>query len=196
MKIFSTRLDHLFFGFPTLKCDGVQIRIKKQTNLEVAKCSSYKFHQKTAISFQVITDMNDVVVYVSPWFGGASANISQFRLIMSEINVHFVTESDAFLLDGGYQGLNLLKGTALTPWKQPNRHSGQTLSEEQINFNNIQRRYRSGIERTFGEIKNTFLIFYKVFNGTPNRLAELWKFACAIYNCKKRHRMNVTPCVL
>ena len=53
LKIFSTRLDHLFFGFPTLKCDGVQIRIKKQTNLEVAKCSSYKFHQKTAISFVI-----------------------------------------------------------------------------------------------------------------------------------------------
>jgi len=177
---------------PTLKMDGVQIRVRKHASMRNHNCNSFKYRQKTAISFQVATDFNELVVYVSTWFGGGKQDIKQARKILNHMKIECaLKDEDVFLLDCGYQGLKELP--AIIPFKNPSKNSDRTLSLAQTQFNYTQRKYRSGIERTFGEIKNTYSCFGDIFNGSPDRCSELFRLACALYNMRKREQKGLQP---
>jgi len=180
---------------PTLKMDGVQVRVRKHSAMRDANCNSFKYHQKTAISMQVAVDFNDLVVFISTWFGGGKQDITQARKIASELKIEAnLKDEDLFLMDCGYQGFNDLP--KMVPFKTPSKNSNLVLSHDKTQFNYVQRKYRSSIERVFGEIKNAYTCFAGVFNGSPDRCAELFRFAAALINAKKRMSKGMTPVFL
>lgn len=140
-------------------------------------------------------DFNDLIVFVSSWFGGGKHDISQARKIANELKIEAkLQDEDLFLMDCGYQGLQELP--KMVPFKTPGKNSTKVLSYEKTKYNYIQRKYRSSIERVFGEIKNAYACFAGVFQGSPGRCTELFRFAAALNNTKKLINKGMTPIFL
>jgi hypothetical protein len=95
---------------------------------------------------------------------------------------------DVVLADAGYRGLDRLNINVLLPHSKPR---GGQRTVEQIAWNQRQAAIRSRIERLFGKLKNTFVIFLSSFHGHIKRLEQLFRICCAILNEERRIALNL-----
>jgi hypothetical protein len=88
------------------------------------------------------------------------------------------------VMDTGYTGFHHDCGLSVTIIKKKSRGRSLTVAEKSRNFSLAS--LRSKIERVFGALKSKFKIISdtsRPFDGTPEKLHEVFHIVCAIYNC-------------
>jgi hypothetical protein len=169
--------------------DGTQIRFAYQMEHEERDIYlSYKFKQNPAVNLIVATDLDSRVIFVSDGIclfliltkkdhPGRRHDIWALKQCATDLS-HIMSPQDVMLADAGFVGSQKIAAfqgkTILVPFRGD-------LDMTQKAFNETLSGIRSEIERTFGRIKGQFKVF-KLFRGSPRRVARTFKICSAIHN--------------
>ncbi|KAG0245373.1 hypothetical protein BG011_002769, partial [Mortierella polycephala] len=174
----------------TLNLDGHDSRII-HVNADKASLYSYKL-KKSGFRVQVCTDMNNMVLFVSP--PAPCKDYNDGTMLLRTGIQNKIHKLDCVALDGGY---NLFIGKLLDSADElqyenfcyPIRKTrGIAMTEEEKSYNEIFGSFHSHIESYFGEMQSTFT---KFSHTVVNKVAEKetfgvqYKLACLLMNIKR-----------
>jgi hypothetical protein len=132
-------------------------------------------HKGVVVKYQVCTTLQGTIVSV---FGPYQGRRHDFALWRPPFPVY---EQDLILFDGGYRGL---RGRARLPVRKPVRAN---LNAVQKKYNRGLARYRSRIERVFGNIKGMFVVTKSTLMS-PSTHCLFFKLVCIVQHAVQKHR--------
>lgn len=194
MRILSSRLNNPSpFKHVTLILDGHDSRIEYQNvNIHKKELYSFKF-KKPGIRTQVVSDVNDMILYISNSKYCKNNVDGEMFLKMKLENI--AEKEDCVAFDGGYyyyiepfleEHHDYDYQNFIYPYR---RTRNIQLSNEKIEFNKMFGSYRSKIETIFADIGNKFNKFdnTKTVTKTTNikGFNLQFKVACLLINIKK-----------
>lgn len=185
------------FKHITLLGDGHDSRLNYvNTNIKKEKMYSYKF-KKNGIRTQIITDINDMILFVSK--SNLCSDASDGTMFLNMRLYRKMDEYDVLGIDGGYT-LFVQKIIELCKNKEVNisednfvypirKEVNSQMTEVDKHFNNVFGSFRSKIENTLGTIGNKFKRFNN--NASVVRMDNYHfynlqlKVACLMYNIQR-----------
>lgn len=185
------------FKHVTLIIDGHDSRINYvDTDIKRERLFSYKF-KKNGIRTQIISDVNDMIIYISK--SDFCADSSDGSMFLNMKLYRKINSYDVLATDGGYtlfinqlidlsseKGFNLNNNNFIYPIR---KEVNLDLSSDERHFNDVFGSFRSKIEAQFSDIGNKFLRF-----SNSNSTAKIdnikfynlqFKTACLLKNIQK-----------
>ncbi|CAO3651487.1 unnamed protein product [Mucor hiemalis] len=198
LRINSANNNPINFKHVTLFMDGHDSRID-YLNKNISKEDMYSFKfKKSGVRTQVISDMNEIILFVSDSMPCKNYNDGKMFLNMGLENR--LIEYDCIGFDGGYNFYieefiekcskygndKINSDNFIFPIR---KQKNILLSESEKLFNDTFGSFRSSIENVFGKLQNKF----KRFDNTTTtlKIGDIkiynlqFKLACLLYNIKK-----------
>ena len=190
IRIKSTSTNPSGFKHVTLLLDGHDTRGISVNQGSSAAHYSYKL-KKSGFRTQIMTDINDMVIFVSSSQPCADNNDGTMFVEMKVPEI--MHKLDCLALDGGYP-LFINQAIANSHLNDANfcypvrKQRNIALNEGEVNYNKHFGSFRSKIESTFAEVGNTF---ERLNNRKYIRVSNVdifnlqFKLACLLLNIKK-----------